>query len=454
MAIVSTRGQSSDRSWPAPRFETARANFNLFHVSQTFGGPICNHRPEDNIVSKSARASQGRSGKVRPKEGLSFAAAAVCVIVVAINLRPGIVSMGPLLPALRDEFGLSYGVASLTIAVPDFLMGALALPTPWLAWRYGRDRVILAALVLLFAVTAVRAFAPSTLVLLLTTAGVGAGIAVAGALIGAFVKANFPNKTAFMMSLYATALSLGSTVSAAATAPIATFGGGWRVAAGVWSLLGLFAIAAWLFIERRASLTSADISRRPYAFPIRNSKAWLVAFFFALDNFLFYALLSSIAQIYREQGYSASGAGFLLATFTGGVMVGSLGLGAISRSSDRRRLLAISAALCVVGTLLISFAPGVSPFFPIVVLALGVGGGFALGMTLPLDNTEDSEEAGVWNAFTFTIGYLIAAAGPVAVGVLRDATGNFHASIWLLFGASAAMLALTPLLRPKIVRAT
>jgi len=73
-------------------------------------------------------------------------------VLIGVNLRPGIVSIGPLLPS-----------------IPDVLMGLLALPAPWLARRFGRDRVILAALFVLFAVTLGRAFAGSVTQILLLT---------------------------------------------------------------------------------------------------------------------------------------------------------------------------------------------------------------------------------------------------------------------------------------------
>src|ERR1700733_13125383 len=162
------------------------------------------------------------------------------IVLVAIDLRPGIVSIGPILPAIREEFGLSHAGASLLTTIPDLLMGLLALPTPWLAKRFGRDKVILAALALLSGSTLGRAFAPNTPIVLLATAGVGAGIAIAGALIAGFIKANFPTRAAVLMGIYATALSFGSTISAAATGPIAQMAPrGWRFASGSWSLLGV-----------------------------------------------------------------------------------------------------------------------------------------------------------------------------------------------------------------------
>lgn len=90
-----------------------------------------------------------------------------------------------------------------------------------------------------------------------------------------------------------------------------------------------------------------------------------------------------------------------------------------------------------------------APFLWIPLAAFGLGGGFTLAMTLPLDNTSSVEEANVWNAFTLTVGYLLAAAGPLTVGELRDATGSFGLAIWLLVVLAALLVVLAAVLRPR-----
>jgi CP family cyanate transporter-like MFS transporter len=387
----------------------------------------------------------------KTKLDLSFGVASVCIILVALFLRPGIVAVGPLLPSIREQFGLSHTTASLLTTIPDLVMGLLALPTPWLSRRFGRDRVILAALVLLAAAIVARALAPTMPVLLLTTAGIGAGIAIAGALIAGFVKASFPARAALMMGIYATALSIGSTISAAATGPIARELGGWRYGSGIWAVLGVTAVGAWLLIERRVRRTSAGTPpNKVYALPIANPKAWLVALFFACDNFLFYGCLSWIATLYREHGFSETQAGLILACFTAGFIVSTPLAGALSRREDRRLQLAIWTAITLLGLIPLATIPDALPYLWVTLIALGVGGGFTLGMTLPLDNTEEPAEATAWNAFTLTVGYVIAAGGPLAVGALRDVTGGFAVPLWMLVAVGVFMLALTPLLRPRM----
>ena len=377
----------------------------------------------------------------------------VAMVVIAMALRPGISSIGPVLPLISRAFSLSHAVASLLTTIPTLLMGLLALPTPWLARRFGKTSVLLASLVLLFVSMAARTFAPNVSILLLTTAGVGAGIAISGTLFAGIIKARFPRKVAMMMSIYATALAFSSTVAAAATGPIAAFAGenGWRLGTGIWSLVALIAVFAGLSIlvwERRKPAVGTAAAASAVRLPLTNRTAWLVSLFFACDNFLFFALLCWTSSIYLEQGLSAASAHLMLATYTVAFTVAIPVFGSLSRANDRRVWLAACATLAGAGTFGLAWSPLLMPHVWIAIAAFGLGGGFTLGMTLPLDSAQSADEANTWNAFVMTVGYLFAAAGPLLVGLLRDATGAFSIPVWLLFIVALGMLVLTPFLAP------
>ncbi|WP_206998924.1 MFS transporter [Trinickia mobilis] len=381
----------------------------------------------------------------------------VAMVVIAMALRPGIASIGPVLPRISQAFSLSHATASLLTTIPTLLMGLLALPTPWLARRFGRNGVLLASLVLLFVSMVARSFVSNVAMLLVTTAGVGAGIAISGTLFAGIIKARFPTKVAMMMSIYATSLAGSTTVSAAATGPIAALArangsNGWRVGTGIWSpvaLIAIFAALAILVWERRELATATAKTLRAARLPLTNRTAWLAALFFACDNLLFFALLAWTSPMYREHGLSAASAGLVLATYTVAFTIAIPVFGLLSRAHDRRGWLAASALLAGAGTLGLALAPLLMPHVWIGIAAFGLGGGFTLGMTLPLDSVHSADEANTWNAFVMTVGYLLAAAGPWLVGALRDATGAFQAPVWLLFIVALGMLVLTPFLAPK-----
>lgn len=387
---------------------------------------------------------------VRP--ALSFAATIAAIVLVAIDLRTGIVSIGPLLPHIRQEFGMSNTEASLLTAIPAMLMGLLAFPTPWLAHRFGRDRVILTALIVLMLTTIVRAFSGSVVMLLASTVGLGAAIAVAGALIPGFAKKSFPKQAAILMGIYASSLGLGSTLAAGLTEPLANLSGGWRLADGILAIPCLTAIAAWIVVaaaegRRRALVVETSTSARR-RLPTTNPVAWLIALYFAANNILFFGFVSWTVPIFRELGMSATTAGLLLAGFTGAFMVANPLAGLISRNEDRRLVIALFAALALVGSAAVAISPTLLPFFFIPVIAFGVGGSFTLAMILPLDNAADAHDANAWTAFVMGIGYFAGALGPLLLGILRDSTGDFRLPLWILAAVALLMFALSPFLQP------
>jgi CP family cyanate transporter-like MFS transporter len=384
--------------------------------------------------------------------GLSFQAAVICVVLVAIALRPGIASIGPLLPRLRHDFKMSNTQASLLVGIPTLLMGVLALPSPWLVHRFGRDKVILTALSVIILATTARACVGSIGSLLLTTAAIGSGIAICGALMGGFVKANFPKQAALLMGIYAMALGLGSTIAAITTGPIAALMSDWRWGAGIWALPGMAAIAAWVVIVRSEArtqpvkITPSPTQRTPL--PLHSRTAWLIAIYLGLTNILFFGLLSWMAPLFRENGASETKAGLMLACFTGAFMLANPLPGLLSRNDDRRFIIGLFASFTLAGILTLAMAPGALSFIVIPMIAAGIGGSFTLAMTLPLDNAKTTSEANAWNAFTMAIGYAMGALGPVLVGLLRDSTGGFQMPVWFLTGAAGLMLFLTPFFSP------
>ncbi len=312
---------------------------------------------------------------------------------------------------------------------------------------------MLLALSLLLASIALRAFAQNVPSLMLGTAGVGAGIAIAGTLIGGFIKAEFPSRLAVVMGVYATALAVGSVGAAALTGPLAgNHAGGWRFATGVWSLLGVGAFLIWSMVGVRAAKlnTSVDPPADSAPLPLNKGIAWAIAVFFGVNNLLFYAFLAWTVSIYRELGYSDVKAGLILATFAVASLLGNPVFGTLSRSRDRRGWLAVASVLCCAGLVGLAMAPQYAPYLWVSLIAFGQAGGFTLGMTLPLDNTDTVHETDVWNAFTLTFGYLIAATGPILVGILRDRTGSFRVPILSLVVVGVFMLLLTVALRPRM----
>jgi CP family cyanate transporter-like MFS transporter len=62
-------------------------------------------------------------------------------------------------------------------------------------------------------------------------------------------------------------------------------------------------------------------------------------------------------------------------------------------------------------------------------------------MTLPLDLEQEPGRVGALVGMMLGLGYTIGAVSPFVLGAVRDLTGSFTASLWLLAGLSTLLLA-------------
>src|ERR1700733_2236287 len=88
--------------------------------------------------------------------------AVVAVIVPAVNLRPAVTSIGPVLQEVRRGLGMSSTVAGLLASVPPLCFSVFGVGAPRLERRFGRGRVVLAGMCALTAGLALRPLAHDT----------------------------------------------------------------------------------------------------------------------------------------------------------------------------------------------------------------------------------------------------------------------------------------------------
>ena len=97
------------------------------------------------------------------------------LFLAARSLRPQLVGLGPLLPAVRRDLGVSHAVAGLG-TIPVLCMGLFAPPAPFVSGRLGSHRALGASLALIGIFGLARAVAPGAALVILLTFPVGIGM--------------------------------------------------------------------------------------------------------------------------------------------------------------------------------------------------------------------------------------------------------------------------------------
>ncbi|MGC3982553.1 MAG: MFS transporter [Steroidobacteraceae bacterium] len=365
------------------------------------------------------------------------------LLLVALNLRLALASIGPVLESLRADLHFSYGVAGLLTALPVICMGAFAPLAMPLSARLGLKQTIFAMLLLIGFATLLRAHAtlPS---LLISSAGVGIGIALLGPLVGAWIKQEFPQNSARISGWITTSLCLGAALAAGGSAALGEYLG-WPAALSCWAVLAF--VAAWKWRGVSSSTTAKKTASS--AIPWRNARAWLLMLSFSVNSLVFYALLTWLAPAYLSYGFSSVAAGRLLGAFTLIQIAGTALVSALpAQQRDRRPALILSSACTLAGLVGVWHAPLAAPYLWMGLLGAGTAALFALTLILPLDYSDSPEAAGSWTAMMCAGGYLIAACGPYVCGLLRDVTGGYTLMFATLCGLSGFGLLLCAGLRP------
>lgn len=362
------------------------------------------------------------------------------IILAALNLRTGVTSVGPLLDQLTSALGMSSVTTGLLTTLPVLAFASVGVITPTLARRVGEHRLLLLALVTLSAGLLVRSLVGSAPVFLLSSAVALSGGAVGNVLIPTLIKRHFPARTGVMTTVYTTALAVGTMLAAAATVPIERASGDWHIALGVWAALAVVAAIPWLALLRSEPERDTGSQDKGIRGLLGSKLAWMIAIYFGTQSMIAYIMFGWLATILTDSGYSTSQAGVILGVFTAlNIPVSIVVPMVASRFRDQRPAVVGLVSFYVVGFLGLWFAPPSTAMVWVVFVAVGMGS-FPLALMMLALRTRTPESTAALSAFGQSAGYLIAGAGPLLVGVLRETTGGWTLPYALIFAMLVVQL--------------
>jgi CP family cyanate transporter-like MFS transporter len=380
----------------------------------------------------------------------SLAKPLVALLAIALVFRPQVIAIGPLLPSIQAGLDISHGVAGALSSIPVLCMGIFAPLAPALARRVGArwGLAICAALVIAFGLF--RLTVPDAFLVLLLTFGIGLGMGLAGPIFPLVVRHQMPARPALGTGAYAIGLVLGSTIAAAVVVPLAGGGDDWRFALAVVSLAGLGSLAVWLGLAPQDEVIDETLA--PPRIPWRSSIAWVLGVLFGLQSMLYYGVITWLAAVYVERGWSEHDSANLVALFGATTLVATtvMPLGA-DRIGTRRGQLIVSSVLILIGLFGIVVVPEPALVWAIVVGA-GMGAIFPIVLTLPVDVGGRPADVAATAALMLLVGYILSAIAPFAFGVARDVTGDYGLGLWLLVGLGVLLVAMCAVLTPVRLR--
>jgi MFS transporter, CP family, cyanate transporter len=378
-----------------------------------------------------------------------LARTAIALFIVSLGLRPQIVAIGPLVPQIQADLLISHAVVGLLATIPVLCMGVFALVGPWVGRRLGPERAIAAGVGAIALFGLLRAAAPDAITILVLTFGVGIGIAVIGPLVPILIRQRMPDRAATLTGAHAGGIVLGATLAAGLAVPLAGPQLDWRWPLAVFALATVVSLIVWVVVERPAGPAArAAGDEAPPRLPWRRPRAWALALLFGAQSVLFYAVIAWLPSVYVERGWPEVDAGFLLALLNGVSLLTTFGAPLLAEwRGSRREQLFVSSVASLVGLLGIVVLPDLAIAW-VILLGIGLGAVFPLALTLPVHFARRARNVGGLAAIMLFGGYVMASVGPFLLGLVRDATGTFDLSLWLMVLVAVVLVAVSWLAVP------
>lgn len=351
---------------------------------------------------------------------------AVAVILVALNLRPAVTSVAPLLGDMREELGTSATWAGLLTTMPGLCFAAAGLTAPRLSSRFGLGRVISAALVVLTAGLVLRTVDGPHVVIGATLLACG-GIALINVLIPVVIKGSFPTRVGLMTGIYTAALQGGGALGSAVTPGLEEPLGGWRMALAAWAAIAVLALLAWLPASRRhrsSWAVSTELTGKPRSL-LGSRLAWTVTLFFGCQAFLAYIVMGWLPQIFIDNGIGKVQAGILVGLVSLiGVPVSLIISPLAARATHQSGWIVALGVLGFAGAVGLLVAPAAAPWVWSVLIGVGMSA-FSIALTVIALRARNAEDTAQLSGMAQGFGYLFAGLGPFLFGLLHDVSDGW-----------------------------
>jgi CP family cyanate transporter-like MFS transporter len=348
---------------------------------------------------------------------------AAAIVLVALNARPALSTIGPVLPEAMAATGLTAGESWVLTTVPVVMLGVFGLLAPKFARAYGVERAVLLLTLLLAAALAMRGFGSLPAVALGCAVG-GAAIGAANVLLPGMIKRDFSDRMPLMTGLYTMALTGGAAAAAGTVVPLSRALGSWSYGLAIFAVPAL--IAAAVFAPEAARAIKPPATPK-LGWIWKDKLAWTVTLFMGLQSSNAYIVFAWLAPILRDRGLDPVAAG--LAVSISVLIQAPVALSAPhiahKLARDQRGGILVGMGATFLGLALVFWGPVSWVWGSVLILGVGQGTSFAIALMVIVMRARDAQSAAALSSMSQGVGYCLAALGPLAMGWLHGLTGGW-----------------------------
>jgi len=365
------------------------------------------------------------------------------ILLFASNLRAPITSVGSLVPAIRDGLDLSNAVIGIITTLPLLAFAIISPFAPKIANRFGMEKIIFFSMIVLLLGMIIRSIT-GVGTLFIGTALIGIAIAFGNVLLPGFIKMSFPLQIGLITGLYTVTMNVFGGLASGFSVPLANIDYvGWQGALAAWAILVVIALIVWLPQLHKSTHTSkSGHNRNQEKTNMWTSfTAWQITIFMGFQSLMFYTPITWLPEILQSNGYSPAEAGWMISLMQFSLIPTTFIIPIIADKMKSQKILgAFTGVVFILGVAGLLSGSTSLIVISIILLGIGCGSGFSLSMMFFTLRTKDGYAASELSGMAQSVGYLLAAFGPVLFGVLHDLTGNWTVPLFLLLIISIVIL--------------
>lgn len=364
---------------------------------------------------------------------------AVSIFGLAACLRPALTAVGPLLPDINATTGLSYGSLGLLGSLPLLLFAGVA-PFGALALRYGGPAVVARWVALILVLGIVVRSTAGVPGLWLGTVILAGAVAIGNVLVPVLVRRDYAGSAAIASGANALVMSGFAALGSGLAIVFTDWTGDWRRTLLLWAIPPAALAVVWFL--RREERPEEFLGPRPErANQLKRPVAWAVTGFMGLQSLTFYLIINWMPSIELSRGVGVEGAALHLLVYQLlGAPFGLVVSWWLHRTGRYVLVTVVTSLPMFVGAVGLLLTHG-SALPWLIIAAPGSAGALSVAFLLMAYHAADAREAAGLSAMANAGGYLLAATGPFAAGLLHEWTASWTPALVLLVVAATLQVA-------------
>ena len=353
------------------------------------------------------------------------------IFLAAINMRAGLVLIGPLIPILKSYFGLSNSALALLAGIPMLCYSASSLLITYVA-RIGSSNAILRVAIIALTVGLIARATTGLIGLFLFTFVIGIAIAIMNYEIPVWVKEYAPESAGFMTGIYVTIMGVFAAISIAITVPLSELNSlSWRMSMLPWILIAIFTALYWWrkvpVKQESSSVEAIHFWRSPL---FKRPMSWALVFFFGFESMTFYATATWFPTLLTGKEFTLTQAA--IAVSISGLIGSLVGLAAphyISKINDQRLILAFVSIATAAAFYMISIQSGRILIIWLIISNIGISIAFPMALLLSSTKAINPEDTRTLSTMMQSIGYVLSASGPYLMGKVFEISNSWDVAL-------------------------